>query len=237
MGGESSWTEKKEEEERLAEQKKREERERKEEEAKVQNEKQRQEKERQELAAREKQRKEAAEKERLEAEAKDAERKRPEAEAKEAERKNKSKKGVNFITEDNISFVQNDIGLNPENMAFLRNTLIKTQAHCDEQVEGEIRSSLGIVDLAMSKLGITQEVSALSASDESSTDNTDDTSSSEEETRDHLLIPSLCRAAGRSCDSQELLTSILACFTVISELQEPGQSHYYHYYWQGKLGI
>ena len=55
-------------------------------------------------------------------------------------------------------------------------------------------------------------------------------SSSEEETRDHLLIPSLCRAAGRSCDSQELLTSILACFTVISELQEPGQSHYYHYY-------
>ena len=90
---------------------------------------------------------------------------------------------MNFITEDNISFVQNDIGLNPENMTLIRNTLIKTQAHCDEQVEGEIRSSLGIVDLAMRKLGITQDIPTLTASDDSSTDNTDDTSSSEEETR------------------------------------------------------
>ena len=90
---------------------------------------------------------------------------------------------MNFITEDNISFVQNDIGLNPENLAFLRNTLIKTQAHCDEQVKGEIKSSLGIVDLAISKLGTTQDMPTLTASDESSTDNTDDTSSSEEETR------------------------------------------------------
>ena len=49
-------------------------------------------------------------------------------------------------------------------------------------------------------------------------------SCSEEETRDHLLIPSLCRAAARSCNSQDLLTSLLACFTVISELQLPGQS-------------
>ena len=54
-------------------------------------------------------------------------------------------------------------------------------------------------------------------------------SSSEEETRDHLLIPSLCRAAARSCHSQDLLTSLLACFTVISELQLPGQSHHYHH--------
>merc|ERR1719219_797396 len=46
-------------------------------------------------------------------------------------------------------------------------------------------------------------------------------SSSEEETRDYLLIPSLCRAAGRSCDSRQLLTSVLACFSLISELQEP----------------
>ena len=90
---------------------------------------------------------------------------------------------MNFITEDNISFVQNDIGHNPENMAFLRNTLTKTQAQCDEQVEGEIKSALGIVDLAISKLGTTQDVPTLTASDESSSDNSDDTSSSEEETR------------------------------------------------------
>ena len=78
---------------------------------------------------------------------------------------------MTFITEDNISFVQNDIGLNPENMAFLRNTLTKTQAQCDEQVEGEIKSALGIVELAISKLGTTQDVPTLTASDESSSDN------------------------------------------------------------------
>ena len=69
------------------------------------------------------------------------------------------------MTEDNIKFVQNDIGLNQKNMAFIRNTLTKTQAQCDEEVEGEIKSALGIVDLAISKLGITQDVPTLTASD------------------------------------------------------------------------
>ena len=56
-------------------------------------------------------------------------------------------------------------------------------------------------------------------------------SSSEEETRDQLLLPSLCRAAARSSHTVDTLTSILACFTVISELQLPGQSvHYHHNY-------
>ena len=87
------------------------------------------------------------------------------------------------MTEDNINFVQNDIGLNQKNMAFIRNTLTKTQAQCDEEVEGEIKSALGIVDLAISKLGITQDVPTLTASDESGSDNSDDTSSNEEETR------------------------------------------------------
>ena len=67
--------------------------------------------------------------------------------------------------------------------AFIRNTLTKTQAQCDEEVEGEIKSALGIVDLAISKLGITQDVPTLTASDESGSDNSNDTSSNEEETR------------------------------------------------------
>ena len=48
--------------------------------------------------------------------------------------------------------------------------------------------------------------------------------SCEVETRDQMLIPELCRAAERSGDCPELVTSLLSCFSVISGLEESGQS-------------
>ena len=42
--------------------------------------------------------------------------------------------------------------------------------------------------------------------------------------RDQMVIPELCRGVRRCWDSQELLASLLACFSVISQLQEPGQT-------------
>ena len=45
-----------------------------------------------------------------------------------------------------------------------------------------------------------------------------------EETRDQMLISELRRAVERCGERQDLLASLLSCFTVISELQEPGQS-------------
>ena len=50
-------------------------------------------------------------------------------------------------------------------------------------------------------------------------------SSCEGEMRDQMLIPELCRAARRCWDSQELLASLLSCCSVISQLQEPGETH------------
>ena len=90
---------------------------------------------------------------------------------------------MTFHTEDNISFVHNDLGLNPERMAILKDTLTKTQAQCEEQVEGEIKSALDIVELAMSKLGTPQDVPTLTGSEESGSDSTDVTSSNEDETK------------------------------------------------------
>ena len=79
--------------------------------------------------------------------------------------------------------MHNDLGLNPERMAILKDTLTKTQAQCDEQVEGEIKSALDIVELAISKLGTPQDVPTLTGSEESGSDSTDVTSSNEDETK------------------------------------------------------
>ena len=77
---------------------------------------------------------------------------------------------MTFHIDDNISFVHNDLGLNPERMTILRDALTKTQAQCDENDEGEIRSALDIVDLGISKLGTPQDVPTLTRSEASSSD-------------------------------------------------------------------
>ena len=99
---------------------------------------------------------------------------------REQENSAKNKTGVNFQTEDNISFVQNELGLTAENITVVREALAEAQALCNENDENRIKSALDIVNQASNKLGTASDIPTLVISEGSSTDSFDTASSNDD---------------------------------------------------------
>ena len=99
---------------------------------------------------------------------------------REQENSAKNKTGINFQTEDNISFVQNELGLTAENITVVREALAEAQALCNKNDENRIKSALDIVNQASNKLGTASDIPTLVNSEGSSTDSFDTASSNDE---------------------------------------------------------
>merc|ERR1712240_654347 len=117
-------------------------------------------------------RKEEEEKKRKQEEERIAELKRKEEEEKkrkqEEERKNAKKGKVSFQTQENMTFVQEQLGLTADNIHIIQDALTKAQATCEATDELRIKNAIDIVNKASNELGTPDKAPGLVASESES---------------------------------------------------------------------
>merc|ERR1712240_299849 len=96
-------------------------------------------------------------------EARERDNKRKEEEAKNAKRKN-----VSFQTQENITFVQEQLGLTADNIHIIQDALAKAQATCEATDEIRIKNAIDIVAKASNELGTPDNATGLVASESES---------------------------------------------------------------------
>ena len=92
---------------------------------------------------------------------------------------------MSFQTKENVTFVQEQLGLTVDNINIIQDALTKAQATCEATDEQRIKNAIDIVNKASDELGTPNRVPALVASEgESSTSDT--TSENDSENRSDI---------------------------------------------------
>ena len=87
---------------------------------------------------------------------------------------------MSFQTKENVTFVQEQLGLTVDNINIIQDALTKAQATCEATDEQRIKNAIDIVNKASGELGTPNRVPALVASEgESSTSDTTSENDSE----------------------------------------------------------